>query len=71
MCLPLSNPSLPSGNKDGLDEEPETFPKKPKDGSIGAWFRLPGLHHTKYHYAKRVGAAMIGSTIRGSPAMQQ
>ena len=37
--------------QDGLDEEPETFPKKPKDGSIGAWFRLPGLHHTKYHYA--------------------
>lgn len=35
-----------------LSEEPETFPKQPKtDDSIGAWFRLPGLHHTNYHYA--------------------
>ena len=33
-----------------LDEEPETFPKKVKEDSIGSWFRLPGLHHTRYHY---------------------
>ncbi len=35
----------------GLSEEPETFPKQPRDDSIGAWFRLPGLHHTNFHYA--------------------
>jgi hypothetical protein len=35
----------------GLSEEPETFPKQPKDDHLGAWFRLPGLHHTNYHYA--------------------
>lgn len=35
-----------------LDEEPETFPKKLKEGSLGAWFRLPGLHHTHHHYGK-------------------
>ena len=35
-----------------LDEEPETFPKKVKEGSLGAWFRLPGLHHTREHYGK-------------------
>lgn len=35
-----------------LDEEPETFPKKPKKGSIGAWFRLPGLHPVQEHYAR-------------------
>lgn len=35
----------------GLDEEPETFPKHPKEGSLGSWFRLPGLHHTRDHYA--------------------
>jgi len=34
----------------GLDEEPETFPKLPKEGSLGSWFRLPGLHHTRDHY---------------------
>jgi hypothetical protein len=34
-----------------LSEEPETFPKQPKEDHIGAWFRLPGLHHTNYHYA--------------------
>lgn len=33
-----------------LEEEPETFPKLPKDGSLGSWFRLPGLHHTRDHY---------------------
>ena len=31
----------------GLEEEPETFPKKVKDDSIGSWFRLPGLHHSR------------------------
>jgi len=35
-----------------LDEEPETFPKKLKPRSIGAWFRLPGLHHTLEHYSR-------------------
>jgi hypothetical protein len=35
----------------GLSEEPETFPKQPREDSIGAWFRLPGLHHTHFHYA--------------------
>jgi len=34
-----------------LDEEPETFPKRPRDGSLGSWFRLPGLHHTLEHYS--------------------
>ena len=34
-----------------LDEEPETFPKKVKTDSLGSWFRLPGLHHTRYHYS--------------------
>lgn len=34
-----------------LEEEPETFPKKVKEGSLGSWFRLPGLHHTRYHYS--------------------
>ena len=39
-----------------LSEEPETFPKKPKiqrpgDDRLGAWFRLPGLHHTREHFA--------------------
>ena len=37
--------------KVNLDEEPETFPKKVKTDSIGSWFRLPGLHHTRYHYS--------------------
>lgn len=36
---------------DGLEEEPETFPKKVKPDSLGSWFRLPGLHHSHYHYA--------------------
>ncbi len=40
--------SWESGN---LDEEPETFPKKPKEGSLGSWFRLPGLHHSREHYS--------------------
>lgn len=35
----------------GLDEEPETFPKKVKDDSIGSWFRLPGLHHSREVYS--------------------
>jgi len=37
--------------ENGLDEEPETFPKKVKDGSIGSWFRLPGLHHTQTRHS--------------------
>lgn len=40
-----------------LSEEPETFPKKPKEKKpgedvLGAWFRLPGLHHSRDHYAR-------------------
>lgn len=35
----------------GLDEEPETFPKKLKKDSIGSWFRLPGLHHSRPVYS--------------------
>jgi hypothetical protein len=35
-----------------LDEEPEIFPKKPKPESLGAWFRLPGMHHTRPHYSR-------------------
>lgn len=38
--------------ENNLDEEPETFPKRVKDDSIGSWFKLPGLHHTNYHYVK-------------------
>lgn len=34
-----------------FEEEPETFPKKVKLESLGSWFRLPGLHHTHYHYS--------------------
>ncbi len=37
--------------ENNLDEEPETFPKKVKPDSLGSWFRLPGLHHTRYHYS--------------------
>lgn len=36
----------------GLSEEPETFPKQYKEDHLGVWFRLPGLHHSNYHYAK-------------------
>ena len=35
----------------GLEEEPETFPKRVKDDSIGSWFRLPGLHHSREIYS--------------------
>ena len=35
-----------------LDEEPEVFPKKVKQGSLGSWFRLPGLHHTNEHFGR-------------------
>jgi hypothetical protein len=36
----------------GLFEEPETFPKEYREDSIGVWFRLPGLHHTNFHYGR-------------------
>lgn len=35
-----------------LEEEPEIFPKQPKPGSLNAWFRLPGMHHTQPHYSR-------------------
>jgi len=41
--------------ENNLSEEPETFPKKfkkDKADKLGAWFRLPGLHHTRDHYAR-------------------
>ncbi len=38
-------------SENGLSEEPETFPKQYKEDHVGPWFRLPGLHHTNYHYA--------------------
>ncbi len=38
--------------ENNLDEEPETFPKQLKPGSLGAWFRLPGLHHYLKHYGR-------------------
>jgi len=34
-----------------LEKLPETFPKAVKDESLGSWFRLPGLHHTRDHYS--------------------
>ena len=34
-----------------LEKLPETFPKAVKEDSIGSWFRLPGLHHTREHYS--------------------
>lgn len=34
-----------------LEEEPETFPKRVKEESIGSWFRLPGLHHSRPLYS--------------------
>jgi len=37
-----------------LDEQPETFPKSDKvsDDKLGAWLRLPGLHHTRDHFTR-------------------
>lgn len=37
-----------------LDFCPETFPKSPrlKDDKLGAWLRLPGLHHTLDHFTR-------------------
>jgi hypothetical protein len=35
-----------------LQEEPEVFPKAPRPGSLGAWLRLPGMHHTQPHYSR-------------------
>jgi len=34
-----------------LEKLPETFPKAVKEDSIGSWFRLPGLHHSREHYS--------------------
>ncbi len=34
-----------------LEKLPETFPKAVKEESLGSWFRLPGLHHTRDHYS--------------------
>tara|TARA_R110002096_G_scaffold403766_3_gene601315 strand:- start:9688 stop:10866 length:1179 start_codon:yes stop_codon:yes gene_type:complete len=37
-----------------LDACPETFPKSPRLGhdKMGAWLRLPGLHHSHNHYSR-------------------
>jgi hypothetical protein len=38
----------------GLTARPETFPKQArlKPGQVGNWLRLPGLHHTRDHWAR-------------------
>lgn len=37
-----------------LDRAPETFPKSARtgEGKLGAWLRLPGLHHTHDHFTR-------------------
>lgn len=37
-----------------LDVAPETFPKSErlKDDKLGAWLRLPGMHHTRDHFTR-------------------
>lgn len=35
-----------------LERQPETFPKRVKEASLGSWFRLPGLHHTRHHHSR-------------------
>lgn len=35
-----------------LERQPETFPKRVKQQSLGSWFRLPGLHHTRQHHSR-------------------
>lgn len=37
-----------------LDKAPETFPKSARTGAgkLGAWLRLPGLHHTHHHFTR-------------------
>ncbi len=35
-----------------LERQPETFPKRVKPDSLGSWFRLPGLHHTRDHHVR-------------------
>ncbi|MEE9492479.1 MAG: hypothetical protein V3W04_03785 [Gammaproteobacteria bacterium] len=48
----LAKNMVSTWERNNLDEEPETFPKRPKEGSLGSWFRLPGLHHTHEHYGR-------------------
>jgi hypothetical protein len=38
----------------GLDRKPEVFPKSgdASPGKLGAWLRLPGLHHTRDHFSR-------------------
>ncbi len=38
--------------KQQLERQPETFPKRLKEESLGSWFRLPGLHHTREHHSR-------------------
>jgi len=40
--------------KRNLDAQPETYPKSAKlEGEkLGAWLRVPGLHHTRDHFTK-------------------
>lgn len=40
--------------KRNLDNPPETFPKSDKvnDEKLGAWLRLPGMHHTHDHFTR-------------------
>ncbi|MEE9342755.1 MAG: hypothetical protein V3V12_03880 [Gammaproteobacteria bacterium] len=48
----LAKSIVTTWESNNLDEEPETFPKRVKEGSLGSWFRLPGLHHTHEHYGR-------------------
>ena len=48
----LAKSIVTTWESNSLDEEPETFPKKVKQDSLGSWFRLPGLHHTHEHYGR-------------------
>ena len=48
----LAHHFVSTWEENNLDEEPETFPKQLKPGSLGAWFRLPGLHHYLKHYGR-------------------
>ncbi len=48
----LAKKMVTQWESNNLDEEPETFPKKVRAGSLGAWFRLPGLHHSREHYSR-------------------
>lgn len=39
-------------DEQGLDQQPEIFPGKPRWHHYGDWLRLPGRHHTHEHYTR-------------------